>query len=128
MNSSGISGLHGFLHDLVHACAPHTPTEFYLLSLIGALMFAALGKAISLYRRRRARTQAGSAIAHLGSSSSFVIYLILPLVPFDEDLLLPLGQSWLTVALAGIIGAGNAALPVGRIRTCASGNACPRAG
>ena len=30
----------------------------------------------------------------------------MPLIPFDEDLLAPLAQSWFTVALAGIIGAG----------------------
>lgn len=116
MSTSAIGNLQGVLHDFVHAHAPHTPAEFYLLSLMGAVIFAALGKAISLYRRRRAQhgnapanrghTEVGSTIAYLGSGSSFVIFVIMPLVPFDEDLLLPLNQSWLTVALAGIIGAG----------------------
>lgn len=109
MSTSAIGGLHGFLHELVHTHAPHTPAEFYLLSLIGAVLFAGVGAAISL-SRRRGRAENGSAhsgftIANLSSGSSFVIYILMPLVPFDEDLLAPLAQSWFTVALAGIIGA-----------------------
>ena len=103
MNGSAIGGLHGLLHELVHTHAPHTPAEFYLVSLIGALLFAGLGAMISFSRNRSILPDLG--IANLSSGSSFVIYLLMPLVPFDEDLLAPLAQSWFTVALAGIIGA-----------------------
>jgi len=109
LSTSAIGGLHGFLHELVHTHAPHTPAEFYLLSLIGAVLFAGVGAAISLSRRRgragNGSAHSGFTIANLSSGSSFVIYILMPLVPFDEDLLAPLAQSWFTVALAGIIGA-----------------------
>lgn len=114
MSNSVIGGLHGTLHELVHTHAPHTPAEFYLLSLIGALLFASAGAEIALIRGRTRSGDGGASsdisfsnlsISNLSSGSSFVIYLLMPLVPFDEDLLLPLAQSWFTVALAGIIGA-----------------------
>lgn len=114
MSNSVIGGLHGTLHELVHTHAPHTPAEFYLLSLIGALLFASAGAVIALIRGRARSGDGGASsdislsnlsISNLSSGSSFVIYLLMPLVPFDEDLLLPLAQSWFTVALAGIIGA-----------------------
>ena len=103
MNGSAIGGLHGLLHELVHTHAPHTPAEFYLLSLIGALLFAVVGAIISFSRHRNVLPDL--SITNLSSGSSFVIYVLMPLVPFDEDLLVPLAQSWFTVALAGIIGA-----------------------
>lgn len=102
-NGSALGGLHSLLQELVHTHAPHTPAEFYLLSLIGALLFAGMGAIISFSRNRSILSDL--SIANLSSGSSFVIYLVLPLVPFDEDLLVPLAQSWFTVALAGIIGA-----------------------
>lgn len=114
MSNSVIGGLHGALHELMHTHAPHTPAEFYLLSLIGALLFASAGAVIVLIRGRTRSGDGGAwsnrslsnlSISNLSSGSSFVIYLLMPLVPFDEDLLLPLAQSWFTVALAGIIGA-----------------------
>ena len=125
MSNSVIGGLHSTLHEFVHTHAPHTSAEFYLLSLIGALLFAGAGMALALVR---SRTRSGSGglgdgalgsgnvgnggvgtgfnISNLSSGSSFVIYVLMPFVPFDEDLLAPLAQSWFTVALAGIIGAG----------------------
>lgn len=126
MSTSAIGSLHDFLQDFVHTHAPHTSEEFYLLSLIGALLFAGTGRLLPLIRHKRhplrrpfsgksqaynngpgnsGQIPAGVSIANLSSGSSFVIYLIMPLVPFDGDLLAPLAQSWFTVALAGIIGA-----------------------
>lgn len=103
MSSSAIGGLHGLLHELVHTHAPHTSEEVYLLSMIGAVVFAGVGALVSFLRNRNVLTDLN--IANLSSGSSFVIYVLMPLVPFDGDLLAPLAQSWFTVALAGIIGA-----------------------
>lgn len=110
MSGSVFGGLNGLLHTFVHTHAPHTPAEFYLVSMIGALLFAGAGYMIGLARDRQmpagVRATADVHIANLGSGSSFPIYLLMPLVPFDEHLLAALAQSWFTVALAGFIGAG----------------------
>lgn len=46
------------------------------------------------------------AITQAGSGASFPTFVMMPFVPFDADLMTTLTQSWFTVALAGLIGAG----------------------
>ena len=92
---------------MLHSIVPHTDTALYGCTMACALAFAVVGSIMSMRRHRRISGM--MAIAQAGSGASFPVFILLPLVPYDPDILEALTEnSWVTVALAGLIGAGAA--------------------
>jgi hypothetical protein len=76
----------------------------YGLTILCGLLFAGIGAAHSYMKGR------GFQFVHVvtqgGSGATFPTFLLMPFVPFDSHLMAAMAQSWVTVGLAGLLGAG----------------------
>ena len=76
----------------------------YGITIISGLLFAAIGAVHSWLKG------CGFQLAHVatqgGSGATFPVFLLMPFVPFDDHLMAAMAQSWVTVAIAGLLGAG----------------------
>ena len=76
----------------------------YGITIGFGLLFAAIGAAHSWIKG------CGFQFVHIvtqgGSGATFPVFLLMPFVPFDDHLMAAMAQSWVTVGLAGLLGAG----------------------
>lgn len=76
----------------------------YTLTIGCGLLFALIGLLHSLIKRR------GLDLVHIatqgGSGATFPVFLLMPVVPFDQHLMDAMAQTWVTVGLAGLLGGG----------------------
>ena len=92
------------MSDFIHENAPHSAEALYALTLVSALIFAALGTCIALGRGKGFHL--ANTFTQAGSGATFPTFMLMPFVPFDEHLMSAMAQSWVMVGLAGFLGAG----------------------
>ena len=88
----------------IHAHFPHSEVALYGCSIASALIFAAIY--VMRCMRRGRGFHLVDTITQAGSGSTFPIFLLMPVIPFDKDLLTGVTAGWTTFGLAGLIGVG----------------------
>ena len=92
------------MSDWAKAYLPHTPQAVYGCTILCALVFALIATLLTLWRDKEFLPM--HTITQAGSGAMFPVFATLPFVPFDRDLMDTLYQSWVTVAMAGLLGMG----------------------
>jgi drug/metabolite transporter (DMT)-like permease len=94
------------LNGFVHHYAPHTAEAIYGVTILSAVAFALIGAAVSWWKG--CGFQPVHVIMQCGSGATFPVFVLMPFVPFDRHLIDTMAQSWVTVGIAGLLGAGVA--------------------
>lgn len=76
----------------------------YSITLACVILFAIVGSIVSWLKG--CRLELNHVITQGGSGATFPVFVLMPIVPFDDHLMEIMSQSWVTVGMAGLLGAG----------------------